>query len=91
MKMALSFLMAFCLFFSPLSFGAEERLSVKANELKLSDIMPSFEYDREEILFPENDDRLIFDSIEKEDRNLDDYKKRLHDLLKEFDRFQGRY
>lgn len=89
--MVLSFLMVFCLFYPLVSFGEEQISSAKANELKLKDIMPPFEYDPEEVLFPEEDDRFIYYSIEREERSLDDYKNRLHDLLDEFDRFQGRY
>jgi hypothetical protein len=91
MKIVISVLIAFCFLYPFVSFGEEQIFSVKANELKLKDVMPSFEYDSEDVLFPENDDRFIFYSIEREERSLDDYKNRLHDLLEEFDRFQGRY
>ena len=82
-------LLVFCLLFFNIPLGVCGNIFPK--DLKLSDLMPPFEIEKESPILPGEEEGNVSISIQKEDDEIDTYKDKLQDAFEQLDKFQGRY
>ena len=81
------------IFFGLLFFGSSLGIGgeIDIRNLKLGDLMPPFEFERNSPILPGEERSDVSISIQIEDDEIGSYKDKLKDAFEQLDKFQGRY